>query len=329
MKKFLFIALFFQAISVFADDITIAPFKIKKGETKTVEIVVENANDLPGTKPLSCNISLPKGLNWEGTNANAKDTERLKSSGMKTYQVNPTTNVLKLTTVSAVVDAGSGTMWTFDITAASDFEGGVITLSSKNINGVKFADSTTQVDVDEDAPARTDLVYIADFAIEKGKTMTVEIILNNAEPLLGTKPLSCNISLPEGLNWEGTNANATDTERLKSAGMKTYQVNPTTNVLKLTTVSAVVDAGFGPVWTFQIKADEDFAGGPIKMTSINVNGVKQPDVEVTVTAAPGTGIDNAIVNVENNAVVYDLVGRQVNANAKGILIKNGKKFIVK
>lgn len=170
---------------------------------------------------------------------------------------------------------------------------------------------------------------IAPFKIKKGETKTVEIILDNADDIPGTKPLSLNLSLPTGLNWEGTNANVEETTRLVSAGMKTYQVNPTTNVLKFTVVSAAVDAGTGALWTFQIKADEEFDGGVITMANINVNGVKQPDVEVIVTAAPALGIDNAIVNVENNAVVYDLVGRQVNANAKGILIKNGKKFIVK
>lgn len=34
-------------------------------------------------------------------------------------------------------------------------------------------------------------------------------------------------------------------------------------------------------------------------------------------------------NADNNAATYDLTGRRVNAGAKGLLIRNGKKFIVK
>lgn len=44
-----------------------------------------------------------------------------------------------------------------------------------------------------------------------------------------------------------------------------------------------------------------------------------------------TGITDITKNVEENvnAPVYNLAGQKVNANAKGLLIKNGKKFIVK
>ena len=44
-----------------------------------------------------------------------------------------------------------------------------------------------------------------------------------------------------------------------------------------------------------------------------------------------TGITDITKNVEENvnAPVYNLAGQKVNANAKGLLIKNGKKFMNK
>ena len=40
-----------------------------------------------------------------------------------------------------------------------------------------------------------------------------------------------------------------------------------------------------------------------------------------------TGIENSELNVENSAVIYDLLGRRVEKMEKGIYIVNGKKII--
>ena len=63
------------------------------------------------------------------------------------------------------------------------------------------------------------------------------------------------------------------------------------------------------------------------------------DVEAVGSSTPtaveadfdATGITDITKNVEENvnAPVYNLAGQKVNANAKGLLIKNGKKFMNK
>lgn len=54
----------------------------------------------------------------------------------------------------------------------------------------------------------------------------------------------------------------------------------------------------------------------------------QTITKITVTVAEtATGINN--VNVYNDGNAYNLAGQRVNASAKGIVIKNGQKFIVK
>lgn len=44
---------------------------------------------------------------------------------------------------------------------------------------------------------------------------------------------------------------------------------------------------------------------------------------------PESGISAVTVNVNSNAAMYNLAGQKVNANYKGVVIQNGKKFIVK
>lgn len=83
------------------------------------------------------------------------------------------------------------------------------------------------------------------------------------------------------------------------------------------------------------KADPTFTGGTITISEICiVNKIPvQLNTETTMTVdvtAVTTGI-NGVKNVEEkvNAPMYNLAGQRVNANAKGIVIQNGKKRIVK
>ena len=53
--------------------------------------------------------------------------------------------------------------------------------------------------------------------------------------------------------------------------------------------------------------------------------------KMTVMAAPATGISNAIVapRVSSNAPIYNLAGQQVSKAYKGVVVKNGKKYVQK
>lgn len=65
-------------------------------------------------------------------------------------------------------------------------------------------------------------------------------------------------------------------------------------------------------------------------TNMNVKAVGGAEPESITADFDATGIE-AITTVEENvnAPVYNLAGQKVNANAKGLLIKNGKKFMNK
>ena len=43
----------------------------------------------------------------------------------------------------------------------------------------------------------------------------------------------------------------------------------------------------------------------------------------------GTGIENITAQPENTGVAYNIAGQRVNNSAKGLVIRNGKKFFVK
>lgn len=69
----------------------------------------------------------------------------------------------------------------------------------------------------------------------------------------------------------------------------------------------------------------------------NTKAMGLGDVTINFTGKPGTevegggesGVSEIRANVTSNAPVYNLAGQRVNSNVKGLLIKNGKKFIQK
>lgn len=76
---------------------------------------------------------------------------------------------------------------------------------------------------------------------------------------------------------------------------------------------------------------EDIA--KLKVTGLFVNGHYNIVTAVNLIQPvkdPSTGINNALVApAARNAKVYNLAGQQVNASYKGVVIKNGKKFVQK
>lgn len=51
--------------------------------------------------------------------------------------------------------------------------------------------------------------------------------------------------------------------------------------------------------------------------------------EVTATVTPATGIESLTINAHANALMYNLAGQRVDKDYKGVVIKNGRKVVVK
>lgn len=88
----------------------------------------------------------------------------------------------------------------------------------------------------------------------------------------------------------------------------------------------VVGAGNQAAWvylTFEAVANETYYVFN-KNTQIGFSGFT-----FTPAGGGGTGISEVVSAAQADAPIYNLAGQRVNANAKGLLIKNGKKFINK
>ena len=61
---------------------------------------------------------------------------------------------------------------------------------------------------------------------------------------------------------------------------------------------------------------------------LNIPANAESKAFILIEGNTATGIEN-IETSSANAVMYNIAGQRVNSNAKGIVIKDGKKFIVK
>jgi hypothetical protein len=101
------------------------------------------------------------------------------------------------------------------------------------------------------------------------------------------------------------------------------------------TASDVVAIALNPEFAYSIKievvSESKTSSSDVQITGFNLTGTDltiAPSVDDE-NAGGTTGIEN-VENVENvNAPAYNVAGQRVNANAKGLIIKGGKKFIVK
>lgn len=100
-------------------------------------------------------------------------------------------------------------------------------------------------------------------------------------------------------------------------------------VLAVGLVGASVPEGTNELVTFSIAADEAFAGSEIKFTRVKVAGVNIEDFTVNVSNNDTPTAITSVKQNDNTDVIYNINGQRVNANAKGIVIKNGVKTINK
>ena len=50
---------------------------------------------------------------------------------------------------------------------------------------------------------------------------------------------------------------------------------------------------------------------------------------VTVSQGGGSGINTVVTKIDNNAPAYNVAGQRVNNNFKGLVVKDGKKYMNK
>lgn len=184
---------------------------------------------------------------------------------------------------------------------------------------------------------------------EKNPGATIEEITLNGEPV----QYGNNVSMKEGdvLSVTATSAELDQTAyivakeipegityfMLRNADNESYNLAQGENTIVFATTMNPFQLG----WTCELRDPVTYV--PLIEGVVTLNGVavepaypgstmyalnlKDGDV-VEIVFSETSGVDS-IEAAEGDAVLYDLNGRRVNGNAKGIVIRNGKKVIVK
>ena len=177
-----------------------------------------------------------------------------------------------------------------------------------------------------------------------------DIVLNYE----GTKPwanIQFDFTLPEGLSFVKQEVLNADEEVELVYGVKgtalysTHDLmyafqNDQDNVMRFLIVN-MKNKGIknsGTLFSFKVKADETLAeSSEIKVSTIEFSGMDNGELiienpanfSIAVTKGTPTAISGIEANNSENAVSFNLAGQKVGANAKGICIQNGKKYIQK
>jgi hypothetical protein len=175
--------------------------------------------------------------------------------------------------------------------------------------------------------------------IEAGQTAEVNVSFTT-DGIPSVAGWQINLYLPEGLEIYFDEEEEEYAIELSSLHKKKHSVDVQSNkdgskLLLMSAGTSTVDmtATSGDLCTITLKASDTFAGGTAQAKGMAVadNTGKQynaEDVSFTVTEKNATGINS--LNVEDsNEPAFNLAGQQVGKNYKGIVVKNGKKAIVK
>lgn len=75
-------------------------------------------------------------------------------------------------------------------------------------------------------------------------------------------------------------------------------------------------------------ANKKPAEGTIRKSTITFKGKSETiTFNLTINTDTSAGVETVVVNHNNNGQTYNLAGQKVNANTKGLVIRNGKKII--
>jgi len=200
------------------------------------------------------------------------------------------------------LSAGAQKEWNF-----SNWEGETIS-ATKTVDGLTvYASSAESVTIDNNNKTVDDVSYTKRLKLGGVGVFDGTTNLPSARVLEFTVDGACSIYVAA----MASSSSATDRDLVASAGTKenvigTFRVDGA----KLTSYTYnYTGTGAAKIYIYSIKS-----------------GINVYDIKVTGTS----GIDNITATVENaDAPVYNLAGQRVSKDTKGILIQNGKKFVVK
>ena len=277
--------------------LTIEDFDIAPGQSKTLEILLNNEDPVSS---LQFDICFPEGLTYVDKSI-AKVTSRVTRSShslMMVVQNDGSYRAGLLSTSSSTqnsaIKGNTGAILTLDVTAESDYKGGVIKI--KNIIG---SDATKEVPVRLDMDEQTVKagVHVADVysttssdvTVRSGEQVSLNVSLKNIIDVVGLQAV---VNLPEGVNFikdEDGEISFAYSDRLSDnvvAKAAPLSEKPGTYMLVVSSLTNDVFEGTdGSLFSLNLTCDKGFKAGEVTISDFKISSI--------------------------NAVSYDLTGQEV------------------
>ena len=287
------------------DKLYISDFNINAGETKQVEIMLDNS---VAYTALQADIYLPEGLTIEQDDGEYLfDLTDRKARNHTISSADLSSGAIRILIASQTlkeISGNSGALVTFNIIADASFSG-THTIKLSNIVATE-ANRTEHLLADtecvvtgpqggEEPPiAGDDRLYISDFTITAGETKQVEIMLDNT---VAYTALQADIYLPEGLTIEQDDGEYLfDLTDRKGRNHTISSADLSSGAIRILIASQTlkeISGNSGALVTFNIIADASFSGTKtIKLSNIVATEANRtehllPDTECVVTGQGG------------------------------------------
>ena len=286
------------------DRFFIEDFSINPGETKLVEMMLDNTVEYTA---LQADIYLPEGLTIEQEDDeylfDLTDRKARNHTISSTMLSNGAIRILIASQTVKVFSGNSGALVTFNIIADQSFSGQQ-TIQIRNVIASEPDQTEHHLpDVDCCVTAQgyqppepgVDRFYIGDFSINPGETKLIEMMLDNSVEYTA---LQADIYLPEGLTIEQEDGeylfDLTDRKASNHTISSTMLSNGAIRILIASQTVKVFSGNSGALVTFNIIADQSFSGQQtIQIKNVIASEPDQtehhlPDVVCTVTADGGS-----------------------------------------
>ena len=302
MKKFLLMTLcLLAAMSASAvDTFYINDFTINPGETKEVEIMLDNETVFTA---LQADIYLPEGLTIEQEDGDylfdLTDRKGRNHTISSTLLSSGAIRILIASQTLKTFSGNSGALVVFNIIADNSFSGSK-TIELKNVIASEVDQTehhlpNTSCTVTQEGYVPPvgdgDSFYINDFSINPGETKEVEIMLDNETVFTA---LQADIYLPEGLTIEQEDGDylfeLTDRKGRNHTISSTLLSSGAIRILIASQTLKTFSGNSGALVTFNIIADNSFSGPKvIELKNVIASEVDQTEHHLPNTSCTVTG----------------------------------------
>lgn len=186
--------------------------------------------------------------------------------------------------------------------------------------------------------ANADKLYINDFSIKAGETITIELLLDNTTTY---KSLQCDFDLPDGLSVvcdDNGNPVFGASERTVAHIIRgSYPAGNGINHLRIGMIAtgAPIAGNSGAVATIEVSACNDFSGKyTIELTEIHAGDENYIDYDLgnsscAVTGLLMTTISEIGIDDTKASQRYNVLGQPIYENYRGIVVEKGQKRVIR